>query len=63
MNKPEAASSLLDKAAKIVEKARPEDAIGNIHCIYFICILIHNFDKPVIDLFKNASDILSYKSI
>jgi len=27
VNKPEAASSLLDKAAKIVEKARPEDAI------------------------------------
>ena len=33
VNKPEAASSLLDKAAKIVEKARPEDAIGKIHYI------------------------------
>ena len=63
MNKPEAASSLLDKAAKIVEKARPEDAIGNIY--YFVCILIHNFDKPVINLYKKASswhrDILQGK--
>jgi hypothetical protein len=28
VNKPEAAAQLLDKAAKILEKTRPEDAIG-----------------------------------
>ena len=28
VNKPEAASTLLDKAAKILEKDRPEDATG-----------------------------------
>ena len=28
VNKPEAASGLLEKAAKIIEKQRPEDAIG-----------------------------------
>jgi hypothetical protein len=29
VNKPEAAAQLLDKAAKILEKTRTEEAIGN----------------------------------
>jgi hypothetical protein len=33
VNKPEAAAQLLDKAAKILEKTRPEEAIG-IHNLF-----------------------------
>ena len=39
VNKPEAAASLLDKAGKLLEKERPEDATGLYEKVWMILMM------------------------
>ena len=40
VNKPEAAASLLDKAGKLLEKERPEDATGLYEKVWIIVMMM-----------------------
>ena len=65
VNKPEAASQLLDKAAKIVAESRPEDAIGQQWCRVVAGIIIKQTIeyKLTSSMMKNSITSLLYIKI